>query len=81
MEKQNITLSLPKELLAKIKHIAVDKNSSVSGLLTKTLEDIVRQDNSYHEAKARQVSMMKKGFEMGFQGKKRWRREDLYDRY
>ncbi|WHE05965.1 hypothetical protein PGH24_07205 [Thermoanaerobacterium thermosaccharolyticum] len=40
---QNITLSLPKDLLQKIKHIAINKQTSVSGLLTKTLEEIVKK--------------------------------------
>jgi len=40
---QNITLSLPKDLLQKIKHMAIDKQTSVSGLLTQVLEEIVKR--------------------------------------
>ncbi|MCR4429695.1 MAG: hypothetical protein NUV45_01605 [Tepidanaerobacteraceae bacterium] len=40
MQYQNITLSIPKELLRKIKHIAIEKQMSISALLTKTLEEI-----------------------------------------
>lgn len=80
MEKQNITLSLPKDLLNKIKHIAIDKNTSVSGLLTKTLEEIVRRENFYQKAKNRQILLMEQGFKMGIKDKVHWKREDLYDR-
>ncbi|SDF89227.1 hypothetical protein SAMN04244560_01411 [Thermoanaerobacter thermohydrosulfuricus] len=68
MEMQNITLSLPKGLLQKIKHIAIDRQTSVSSLLTETLEEIVRKENSYD----------KKGFNLGTEGELTWRREDLY---
>ena len=53
MEKQNITLSLPKDLLLKIKHLAIDRNTSVSGLLTQTLEEIILRDESYRKAHER----------------------------
>jgi hypothetical protein len=81
MEKQNITLSLPKELLLKVKHIAIDKNTSVSGLLTQTLKEIILRDESYRKARDRQIYMMENGFSMGVAEEKSWKREDLYDRY
>jgi hypothetical protein len=80
MEKQNITLSLPKELLLKVKHIAIDKNTSVSGLLTQTLKEIVLRDESYRKARDRQIYLMENGFTMGVAEEKSWKREDLYDR-
>lgn len=81
MEKQNITLSLPKDLLLKIKHLAIDRNTSVSGLLTQTLEEIILRDESYRKAHDRQLYYLDKGFEMGVAEVKSWEREDLYDRY
>jgi hypothetical protein len=80
VEKQNITLSLPKELLLKVKHIAIDKNTSVSGLLTQTLKEIILRDESYRKARDRQIYMMENGFTMGVAEEKSWKREDLYDR-
>lgn len=41
METQNVTLSLPKEVLLKVKLIAVKRQTSVSRLLTQILENIV----------------------------------------
>ena len=41
METQNITLALPKDVLLKVKLLAVKRNTSVSGLLTQTLERLV----------------------------------------
>jgi hypothetical protein len=79
MEKQNITLSLPKDILIKLKHIAVDKNTSISGLLTQTLEEIVRKEDTYRTAKTRQMFLMERGFDLGY-GQFDWKREDLHER-
>lgn len=80
MDCQNITLSIPKEILRKIKHIAVEKNTSVSGLLARHLEDIVARDDAYKRAKTNQMEIMKKGFDLIGKGKALWTREDLHER-
>lgn len=78
--KQNITLSLPKDLLQKIKHIAIDKQTSVSGLLTEVLEEIVKKEDLYEKARLRHVEMLDKGFDLGTEGKIGWSRENLHER-
>lgn len=80
MEKQNITLSLPKELLKNIKHIAIDRQTSVSGLLKKTLEDIVEKEDSYAKAKQRNVAILNKGINLNTKGKTSWKRDELHER-
>jgi len=80
MDYQNITLSIPKEILKKVKYIAVEKNTSVSGLLSRHLEDIVARDDAYKKAKADQMEIMKKGFDLIGKGKASWTREDLHER-
>ncbi|MCX6090098.1 MAG: CopG family transcriptional regulator [Candidatus Atribacteria bacterium] len=80
MENQNITLSIPKEILIKVKHIAIEKNTSVSGLLRSVLEQIVNQEDEYNKAKERQFLTMKKGHELGIKGKVSWTRDELHER-
>ncbi|AYO31589.1 CopG family transcriptional regulator [Biomaibacter acetigenes] len=80
MQYQNITLSIPKELLKKIKHIAIEKQISISALLTKTLEEIVHKEDSYEKAKKHHLSILETGFELDTCGKINWRREDLHER-
>ncbi|HHU75713.1 MAG TPA: CopG family transcriptional regulator [Firmicutes bacterium] len=80
MEYQNVTLSLPKDVLRKAKHIAIDKETSLSGLLAKTLAEIVEKEDAYQKAKARQLSTLKNGFHIGLGGKANWDREDLHAR-
>jgi hypothetical protein len=68
METQNITLSLPKRTLRKIRMIAVQRQVSVSGLLTELLEQLADQETGYNRARHRQSVLMEKGFDLGFGG-------------
>lgn len=80
MERQNITLSIPKDLLKKAKILAVKKNKSLSGLLSEYLAKITDEEEAYQTAKAGHRRMLKKGFDLGLQGKTPWKREDLHER-
>jgi metal-responsive CopG/Arc/MetJ family transcriptional regulator len=78
METQNITLSLPKNTLQKIKILAVQRHSSVSKLLTQAVEKILREETTYEEARKRQVDLMKQGFDLEF--RKPASRDELHER-
>jgi hypothetical protein len=80
VERQNITLSIPRETLKKAKHLAVAREQSLSGLLTEFIEELVRHDESYKEAQQRQMIVMEKGLDFGLQGKVAWTREELHER-
>ena len=80
MEYQNITLSLPKELLKKVKHLAIDRNTSVSGLLSDTLQEMVNREAGYRKALERQLQVMEKGYDLGVYGKPSWTREEAHER-
>ncbi len=79
MQRQNITLSVPKDILKKVKHLAIEKQTSVSGLLAKTLEEIITKDEAYTKAKLRQLAIMQEGFDLGLKGSINYQREELYD--
>ncbi len=80
MERQNITLSLPKSLLKKAKTIAVKEGRSLSDLLKITLEEKIKQDTGYLSAKNRQISLMEKGFNLATEGRFSINREELHER-
>jgi hypothetical protein len=80
LEKQNVTLSIPKNILRKAKHMAIDRQTSLSRLLAKTLADLVEKEDVYNKAKDRQVKAMQKGYNMGLKGKISWKRDDLHAR-
>ena len=80
MEYQNVTLSLPKDILLKAKHIAVAKQTSLSGLLARTLEDIVKKEDSYRKARERHIAMLNSAPDLGTNGSINWTRGELHER-
>ena len=80
MEKQNVTISVDKKLLKKAKHIAIDRHTSLSGLLSEKLRELVDSDERYAVARNRQLDLLTKGMDFGLEGKINWSREDLYER-
>ena len=76
--KQNITLSLDRDLLRKVKHVAVERGTSLSGLPAEHLEQIVAQDEEYERARKKAVGLMKRGLKLG--GKIRATRDEWHER-
>ena len=80
MDKQNITLSIRKDILQKVKILAVKRSTSVSALLTELLEEIVARDEGYQAARQEHTRLLKDGFDLGTYGSADWSRDDLHDR-
>ena len=80
METQNITLSIPKEILLKVKLLAVKRHTSVSGLLTRTLEALVRHEDAYEHARQRHLQWLEQGRDLGTGAEITIRREELHER-
>jgi hypothetical protein len=77
---QNVTLSIPKDILRKAKILAVNRNTSLSGLLTQTLTDLVAHQEAYEQARQHNLAMLKNGFNLGTKGHINWKREELHER-
>ena len=80
MNKQNVTLSLPRSLLKKAKMVAASRDESLSEYLRKSLENRVREETGYRKARIRQLKLLKKGLDLGTQGKIAASREELHAR-
>ena len=76
--KQNITLSLDKEVIRKGRLLAAKRETSISKLLAESLGRAVDKEDSYEAAKRNALHALKRGYHLG--GKIDWKREDLYDR-
>lgn len=76
--RQNITLSLDKEILKKAKILAAKKDLSVTKLLAEQLAKIVSEDDQYESSKKRALARLKKGFHLG--GHILANREELHER-
>ncbi|MDL2717645.1 MAG: CopG family transcriptional regulator [Acidobacteriota bacterium] len=77
---QNITLSLPKPVLRKVKILAVERQSSVSALLTGFLEEIVEREDAYAAARERALTRLARPVSLGTKGTVEWSRDSLHER-
>ena len=80
MNRQNVTLSLPKSLLKKAKIVAASNDKSLSELLKESLEEKVGEATGYKKARNRQLKLLKDGLVLGTKGKMISLREELHDR-
>ena len=80
METENITLSLPRTLLRKATVVAAKRQVSVSALVARTLEDLVRQDDEDDVAIERALARARRGFDLGTRGAIPFSRSDLHAR-
>ena len=80
METQNITLALPKEVLLRVKLLAVKRRTSVSGLLTHTLERLIREEEAYTHAQQRHLQWLEHGTDLGTGGRMLTQRDELHER-
>ncbi len=80
MEKQNITLSLPKSLLKKAKLLAVEEETSFNELVRRCLEQRVGAAGGYEKARRRQLKLLEGGFDLGTNGSISVAREEVHER-
>jgi hypothetical protein len=77
----NITLSLPDDLVKRIRKIAVERDTTLTGLIREYLLQIVKLDSAAGR-KRRERAALERSFEQ-FQftiGKRTWQRQDLHER-
>ena len=79
-ENQNITLSVPRELLKRVKRVAADRDTSVSALMTEALGRVADENRRYSAARKRALAALRSPRSLGTRGGRTWSREDLHDR-
>lgn len=80
MNTQNVTLSLPKDILLKAKLLAVQRGTSVSGLLASELEKLVAVDEAYTRARQSHLTRLGNAPDLGTQGHITTSRHELHER-
>jgi hypothetical protein len=77
----NITLSLDEKLVRDLRKLAIDRDTTLTGLVREYLEKLAAE-NATSGRKRREIEALERGFKQ-FQfrvGKRTWKREDLYER-
>ena len=65
MKTQNVTLKLPADVVRRVKVIAAGRGSSISGLLTEKLEELVGEDAQFQAARRRALEWLDQGWHFG----------------
>ena len=79
-QNQNITLSVPRELLRRVKRLAADRDTSVSALMTEALARLTDEDRRYSAARKRGLDALKAARSLGTRGRQPWTRDELHER-
>jgi len=77
----NITLSLDEKLVKEVRKIAIERDTTLTGMVRAYLEQVAAEHAS-SDRKRREMEALEDSFKR-YQirlGKKTWRREDLYER-
>ena len=67
-------------MLKQAKIIAASQNKSLSQLMRESLEEKVREETDYNNARKRQLKLLKKGLDLGTGGQVKTSRDELHAR-
>ncbi len=76
----NITLSLDEEVVKEVRRIAIERDTTLTGLVRSYLEELAAE-HAKSGRKRRELEALRESFKQ-FQfrlGKRTWKREDLYE--
>ena len=63
--KQNVTISLSRQVIKKAKILAARRETSISGLLAQQIESLVGDEEAYERAERQALALLDKGFHLG----------------
>jgi len=76
--KQNVTISLSRDVVKKAKILAARRETSISGLLAREIELLVGNEEAYEQAERQARALLEKGFHLG--GVIRAKRDEWHER-
>ena len=76
--KNNITLKIDADLLREAKVMAAQDDTSISALLSRELENMVRRRKGYVKARKRALARLREGWNLGWTPPRS--REELHER-
>jgi Family of unknown function (DUF6364) len=79
MTSKNITLSMPEELVRRAKVLAAQRDTSVSGLVARLLEQLVGDVRDYDDVAAQERRVMQEGIGLRV-GEITWSRDEVHER-
>ena len=82
VETQNLTLALPKALVRQLKVIAAQRNTSITALVTQSLEEIADESEYYRKVTDRLLEHARtNSWHLNMPDREhRWTRDELHER-
>lgn len=79
-ETRNITLSLPSDLLKRVKRLAADRETSVLAMMADALKRLTDENRRYEAARKRSVAAIRSARSLGTEGRRIRTRDELHER-
>jgi hypothetical protein len=79
MDVQNVTVSLPVDVMRQARHLAVDRGVSLSKFVAMLVEEKVIVSREYDHARKQEIQRMQAGLDLGTRGNITWTRNELHD--
>ena len=76
--KTNVTLQMDVEVLREARILAAKQGTSISRMLTETLEEMVRRELAYEKSRARALRRLRRGYDLDW--RPAYSRDHLHDR-
>lgn len=67
-------------MIRRAKILAVNRGTSLSGLLRELLDELLSREQGYSRARRRDVQRLRAGTDLGTGGRTAWTRTDLHER-
>ena len=77
---QNVTLSLPRHLIKRIKRLAAERDTSISALMAAALARVADEDRRYTAARKQALAALRSPGSLGTKGQRTWSRDELHER-
>jgi uncharacterized protein YigA (DUF484 family) len=77
-QKQNVTISLSRQVLKKARILAARRETSISGLLAQEIEALVGEEEAYERAEKQAMALLQNGLHLG--GVAPAERDELHER-
>jgi hypothetical protein len=80
--KRNLTISVPDELLRRVKVVAAERETSISALVADSLTRLVERSNDpdYRRSRQELLDSLRRGRDLGLKGEIPWTRDELNER-
>lgn len=75
----NITLTVPEDIIKKVRKIAIDRNTTLTAMVREFLTTIAEREENERKDRAHKLEMTFKKYSSDM-GRKRWTRAELHER-